>query len=107
MPKIVIQNLHNKEIFIKNENKNLLDIIHENYIDWMHACGGKGRCTTCKVQVLEGMENFSEVSPAELKFRGMNRLQSNERLSCQCQVSGDVVVRVAPENKFNHIQYSD
>lgn len=107
MPKIVIQNLHNKEIFINNENKNLLDIIHENYIDWMHACGGKGRCTTCKVQVLEGLPNFSEESQAELKYRRMNRLASNERLSCQCQINGDIVVKVAPENKFNHIQYSD
>lgn len=107
MPKIVIQNLHNKEIFIKNENKNLLDIIHENYIDWMHACGGKGRCTTCKVQVLEGLDNISEESPAELKYRQMKRLGVNERLSCQCQITGDILVKVAQENKFNHIQYSD
>ena len=107
MPKIVIQNLHNKEIFIKNENKNLLDIIHENYVDWMHACGGKGRCTTCKVQVLEGLDNFSPETPAELKYRKMKRLSDNERLSCQCQISGDVLVKVASENKFNHVQYSD
>lgn len=107
MPKIIIQNLHNKEIFIENGNKNLLDVIHENYIDWMHACGGKGRCTTCKVQVLDGLANFSEESPAELKFRKMGRLEANERLSCQCQISGDIAVKVAPENKFNHIQYSD
>lgn len=107
MPKIVIQNLHNKEIFIRNEDINLLGAIHENNIDWMHACGGKGRCTTCKVQVLEGLENFSEESVAELKYRNMKRLKSDERLSCQCQIKGDIVVRVAPENKFNHINYSD
>lgn len=107
MPKIVIQNLHNKEIFIKNENKNLLDIIHENYIDWMHACGGKGRCTTCKVQVLEGLNNFSKETQSELKYRRMKRLADNERLSCQCQIHGDIVVNVAPENKFNHMEYSD
>ncbi|MEO9965850.1 MAG: 2Fe-2S iron-sulfur cluster-binding protein [Reichenbachiella sp.] len=107
MPKIVIQNLHNKEIFITNEKIILLDIIHQNNIDWMHACGGKGRCTTCKVQVLSGLENFSSESPAELKFRDMKRLLPNERLSCQCRVSGDILVKVAPENKFNHLTYSD
>lgn len=107
MPKILIQNLHNKEIFIKNENKNLLDIIHENYIDWMHACGGKGRCTTCKVQVLEGLQNFSDDSPAEMKFRNLNRLAANERLTCQSRIHGDVIVKVAPENKFYHMKYSD
>lgn len=107
MPKIVIQNLHNKEIFITNENTNLLGAIHENNIDWMHACGGKGRCTTCKVQVLEGLENFCEESLAELKYRAMKRLKPNERLSCQSRIKGDIVVKVASENKFNHIQYSD
>lgn len=107
MPKIVIQNLHNKEIFIKNEKINLLDIIHENYIDWMHACGGKGRCTTCKVQVLKGLDCFSPETSAELKYREQKRLMANERLACQCQISGDILVKVAPENKFNHINYSD
>lgn len=107
MPKIVIQNLHNKEIFITNEDINLLGAIHENKIDWMHACGGKGRCTTCKVQVLDGMDKFSAESPAELKYREMKRLKADERLSCQCYIKGDVIVKVAPENKFEHLNYSD
>ncbi|MEO9803312.1 MAG: 2Fe-2S iron-sulfur cluster-binding protein [Reichenbachiella sp.] len=107
MPKIVIQNLHNKEIFIRNENTNLLDVIHENYVDWMHACGGKGRCTTCKVQILDGSECFSPETPAELKYREAKRLLANERLACQCHINGDVLVKVAPENKFSHINYSD
>ena len=107
MPKIIIQNLQNKEIFIKNENKNLLDIIHENYIDWMHACGGKGKCTTCKVRILKGIDHFSPESSAELKFRNAKRLGPNERLACQSKIFGDILIAVAEENKFNHLTYSD
>lgn len=84
MPKIIIQNLQNKEIFTDKENKSLLNAIHENGIDWMHACGAKGKCTTCKVVVQKGIGNFSQETDAELKFRALDRLQANERLSCQC-----------------------
>lgn len=107
MPKIVIQNLHNKEIFSENETKSVLGIIHENDIDWMHACGGKGRCTTCKMVVIQGEEHLTDPTTAELKFRGMNRLKDGERLTCQCQTTGDMVIRVADENKFMHVNYSE
>ncbi|MCV9388605.1 (2Fe-2S)-binding protein [Reichenbachiella ulvae] len=107
MPKIVIQNLHNREIYTNEENKNLLEIIHENQVDWMFACGGKGRCTTCRAQVQEGLEHFSELTAAEIKFKNMDRLKENERLACQCKIQGDVVIRVAEENKFMHLNYSN
>jgi 2Fe-2S ferredoxin len=107
MPKIIIQNLYNKEIFTKKEDKSLLDSIHRNHIDWMHACGGKGRCTSCKVEVIEGLHNFPEESKAEVKYRNQNRLNSNQRLTCQSQIEGDVVVKVMEENQFNHLSYSE
>lgn len=107
MPKIVIQNLYNREIFTNDESKNLLNIIHENEVDWMHACGGKGRCTTCRAVVQSGLENFSELSAPEIKFRDQQRLQANERLTCQSKICGDVVISVAEDNKFMHLEYSE
>lgn len=106
MPKIIIQNLHNKVIFTKNEAKTLLDNIHQNDIDWMHACGGKGRCTTCKTEVIEGLQHCSPVSEAELKYRASGKLSNTQRLTCQTQISGDVQIRVATENQFDHLLYS-
>jgi 2Fe-2S ferredoxin len=58
MSKLIIRNLANRSIPIIIPSKNLLKHIQDEYIDWMHACGGKGRCTTCRMQVLEGMENM-------------------------------------------------
>ncbi|UXP33593.1 (2Fe-2S)-binding protein [Reichenbachiella agarivorans] len=107
MPKIVIQNLHNKGIFEKDDTKTLLEMIHLNQVDWMFACGGKGRCTTCRAIVIDGLNNFSPETETEIKFKNADRLKSNERLACQCTIHGDVIIKVADENKFMHLHYSD
>lgn len=108
MLKIIIQNLFHKEIFSPSGERKVIDLIHENRIDWMHACGKKGRCTTCKIIVLEGMKNLSPLTDREEFFKGMGRLASHERLSCQAKlIEGQIVVCVAEENKFPHMDYSE
>ena len=106
MPQIVITNLFNKSLSI-NEQKSLLNGIQEHHVDWMHACGGKGRCTTCKAQIMEGEENISPLSRVEMNFREKGLLELNERLVCQCRLLGDATVRIPDENKFPHMKYSD
>lgn len=74
----------------------------------MHACGKKGRCTSCKIIVEEGMENLSPLTDREEFFRRLGSLKSNERLSCQAKLlSGQLSVKVAEENKLPHMQYSE
>jgi 2Fe-2S ferredoxin len=108
MLKIIIQNLFHKEIVFPFEERKVIDLIHENRIDWMHACGKKGRCTTCKIIVLEGIENLSPLTEREEFFKGIDRLKSYERLSCQAKlIKGEILVRVAEENKFPHMDYSE
>jgi len=107
MPRIVIQNLFNREINSNAANRKVIELIHENGIDWMHACGKKGRCTTCKIILLEGAENLSPLTTAEEKFVNQGRLKPNERLSCQAElITGELIVRVAEINKFPHLEYS-
>lgn len=108
MPRIVIQNLGNLSIESEHVTRKVIEIIHENGTDWMHACGKKGRCTTCKMIVVEGMENLSPETNPELFYRNQNRLQSNERLCCQSQLlKGELVIRVAEVNKFPHLHYTE
>ncbi|MEY3565969.1 MAG: hypothetical protein RJA23_2139, partial [Bacteroidota bacterium] len=45
MVRIRIQNLGNRSIETENTESKVIELIHENGIDWMHACGKKGRCT--------------------------------------------------------------
>lgn len=106
MTHIIIKNLFNKTILANNGTQTALDVIHDNYIDWMHTCGKKGNCTTCKMIVLEGSENLSPLSANENRFRSLNRLAANERLACQTEVRGDIVVEVPAIYKLPHIKYS-
>ncbi len=106
MPDILIRNLNNTLLDSKDNSKTVLNIIHENQIDWMFACGAKGRCTTCKIIVINGLENISPVNELEQKFKDVGRLGDNERLACQSKISGDIEIEVARENKFPHVVYS-
>jgi ferredoxin, 2Fe-2S len=107
MAVIVIRNLNGKIIETNLLSKPLLWIFQENDLDWMHACGGKGRCTTCKAIVLRGGENLIAKSPAEMKYETLGLLAANERLCCQAKLSGgEVELEVPEESKLPHLKYS-
>lgn len=105
MPKLTLQNLFSQEIFVQID-QNVLQAIQQTGLDWMHACGAKGRCTTCRLVVLKGIEFFGPLSSAEEKFRNEGRLKENERLLCQTTLTGDVIGNVPEQTKFPHIHYS-
>jgi 2Fe-2S ferredoxin len=108
MPQIIIENLFNHTIDVPHQESKVIEIIHLNGIDWMHACGKKGRCTTCKIIITAGIENLTVPTEREKIFSAQGRLKSNERLTCQAQLlSGKLVGRIAESNKFPHLQYSE
>ncbi|MDX5444241.1 MAG: (2Fe-2S)-binding protein [Hymenobacteraceae bacterium] len=106
MSNLIVQNLANCNINVP-ENVTILKALQQTGIDWMHACGAKGRCTTCRIIVLEGMENISALSAAEVRFRDLGRLKLNERLTCQCTLTGDVCGRVPEQTKLPHMSYTN
>ncbi len=85
----------------------MLEALLNAGVDYMHACGGKGRCTTCKAVVIEGMEGLGALTEAEIKYKQANRLKDNERLACQVCPISEVVIRVAPENYMPHMEYGE
>jgi 2Fe-2S ferredoxin len=105
MPELVIENLSQK-VIPNNPEKTVLQNIHASGTDWLFMCGGKGRCTTCKMIVLRGFENLSVLTESEKRYRLLKRLAENERLACQSHASGDVVFSCAEENKLPHMIYS-
>jgi 2Fe-2S ferredoxin len=106
MVKITIENLAQKEIAASNRENSIIKLIHSEGIDWMHACGTKGRCTTCKMIVVKGAEHLSPLTAAEISYRKTGMLLSNERLACQAKTSGDIVIRVPEEYKLPHLTYT-
>lgn len=109
MPKIIVKNLYEKVISFSNNNeakRSVLAIIHENNIDWRHACGGKGNCTTCKFKVVEGEKKIMEPTGAEQKFLNAGRLGARERLACQAVPLDSIEIEVPKNCKLPHIDYS-
>lgn len=108
MPRIIIQNLGNFVIESEHVDRKVIELIHENGIDWMHACGKKGRCTTCKMIVVKNEGELSEPTDREIFYRNQNRLKSSERLTCQTRIlEGEILIRVAEINKFPHLTYTE
>lgn len=74
------------------QGKRLIAALREEAgTDQLHACGGKARCTTCRVEFLDGEP--SQITAAEkaiLEARGV----SGVRLSCQIACDHDMTVRV-------------
>lgn len=51
-----------------------------------HDCGGKGRCTTCRVLVVEGEENLTEPNKQEMLSKEKMHLPPSVRLACQTRL---------------------
>jgi 2Fe-2S ferredoxin len=65
-----------------------------------HDCGGNASCTTCRVEVLSGGEQLSDIDFDEQDLLDRESLTEPwHRLGCQARIMGDVVVRV-PERKW-------
>jgi ferredoxin len=59
-------------------------------IDQLHACGGNARCTTCRVEFVDGEPDRMTVAERDvLAARGL----SGVRLSCQIVCDQDMTVR--------------
>lgn len=59
------------------------------------SCDGEGVCAKCRVQVLEGMANLNPPNEIEEFLKERYEMKSNERISCQCEVCGDVKVHAS------------
>ncbi|MDE6691944.1 MAG: NADH:ubiquinone reductase (Na(+)-transporting) subunit F [Muribaculaceae bacterium] len=71
--------------------KSLLSSLADENVFLPSACGGKGSCAQCKVQVFEG---GGEVLPTEKVHFSRKQLQDHWRLGCQVKVKGDMSIGV-------------
>ncbi len=61
-------------------------------IPHFHACGGRAKCSTCRVLVLEGNQHLNKPNDAETRLKSKIGLPDAVRLACQTHVSGPVKV---------------
>jgi ferredoxin len=88
MPKLTIEGHGTFEI---EQGTRLVHAIQDSGVDILHRCGGYAKCTTCRVEILEGEPQQRTAAEKEkLREKG----ESGIRLSCQCLVENEMTVRV-------------
>ncbi|RPD47193.1 (2Fe-2S)-binding protein [Hymenobacter sediminis] len=105
MPTLLVQNLLGEAISVP-AGVTLLAAVQAAGHDWLHACGARGRCTTCRLQVLRGLELLTPPTEAELRYRAAGHLLPTERLTCQARLlEGEVIGCVPDATKLPHVTY--
>lgn len=74
-------------------DRTLLDSLLEAEVPIAHACGGKARCTTCRVHVSRGLDSLAPRTDAEAAFAERMRLPDDVRLACQARPAESVSIR--------------
>jgi adenylate cyclase len=72
----------------------LLEMSRLNGIPHPSSCGGRGRCSSCRVLVLSGDEKADPPSMLEKRMLDRIRAPRQVRLACQYKPKGDVAIRV-------------
>lgn len=90
MEKHVIEFSQDRGI-LASEGLSLLQVSLDAGIPMMHVCGGKGKCSTCRVLVNSGEEWLSEENEKETILKNQLQFPPNVRLACQTLVMGGPV----------------
>ncbi len=76
-----------------SKEESILQVSLRSGIPHAHACGGKARCSTCRVLVIQGLENCVARNPDEQAMADKLHFTKEIRLACQTKVTGDVKLR--------------
>jgi uncharacterized 2Fe-2S/4Fe-4S cluster protein (DUF4445 family) len=82
-----------------NDQTPLIDALHEYGVEF--PCGGKGTCGKCRVKLLAGVIEMSEVH--RQKLRSLN-LSPEWRLACYSHCTGDITLEIG---QFDHLILAD
>lgn len=83
--------INNDRDVTADSGKSLLSTMADNNIFLPSACGGKGSCGQCKVQVFEG---GGDILPTETVHFSRKQIKDHWRLGCQVKVKEDMKIGV-------------
>ncbi len=89
--KVKINMNDSKEISVE-AGKSLLSSLADSGVFLSSACGGKGSCGQCRIQVLEG---GGEILPTETVHFSRKEVKDHWRLGCQVKVKDDMKIHVS------------
>jgi ferredoxin len=88
MPKLTVEGF--STVDVEDGKRLVLAIEQDARVDVLHACGGNARCTTCRVEFIDGEPSrMTEAEQVRLAAKGLTGV----RLSCQIVCDHDMTVR--------------
>jgi adenylate cyclase len=72
--------------------RTILEAIRDEGLPHASVCGGRARCTTCRVRVGDGLTHLPPPTRREAQALGRIHAPPNVRLACQCRPTRDVAV---------------
>ena len=88
MPKLTVEGFDTVDV--EAGKRLVLAIEQDAGVDVLHACGGNARCTTCRVEFIDGEPvRMTAAEKTRLAMRGLTGV----RLSCQITCEHDMAVR--------------
>lgn len=88
MPKLIVEG--EGEFEVPAGKRLVLALTEDAGVDQLHACGGNARCTTCRVEFIDGEP--TKMTKAERDCLAARELEG-VRLSCQIICEQDMQVR--------------
>ena len=98
--KIIVQYPEGKDIKIP-KGVSVLEASRIAGIPHVSVCGGKGRCTTCRVKIISGLDNVNEPNSHEASIIKRLGFENDVRLACQLKPTKNISVLplLNPETK--------
>lgn len=87
-----------------SKGTSILEASRENSIGHISMCGGRGRCSTCRIRILSDHDDLPERNGVEEQVAKRLNLDSNVRLACQLRPISNITVRPlvsAPKTSVN------
>ena len=70
-------------------------------INHTHVCGGRAKCSTCRVSIMDGMENCNPRNSAEKLIADKLNFPEKIRLACQAKINGNISIRRMVSDKLD------
>lgn len=93
MPTIKAETANGEIAFECESDRKLVLCLEDNGVDILHRCGGNARCTTCRIEIIDG--DAGPIGDAEREIMATKPdMTERMRLSCQVRISDNLNIKV-------------
>lgn len=89
------------QIVLSSQEQTLLEALLNQKISINHSCGGYGSCGTCLVNIRGTSQRLPDRNEVESEMAIDRSFKDYERLSCQLEEFGDLIIEIANRDRLN------